>query len=571
MKKKVIKFLIIIILILLVLTFLILKIKKSRKSYEIEKISNYNYFVVKENGKFGVINRNGEKIIDTKYDDVKIPNPSVGLFCCVNGENIEILNEKSEEILKQYEKVDALRLKNISGDLMYEKSTLKYSKNGKYGIINFKGKKITKPIYEEVDTLPYAEGKLLIKKNGKYGVININGDVLVKPNYDNIEIDKYYVEGKEYEKAGYIISNITNEGYRYGYIDCNGKKLLDTKYNSISRINEIDSDDIYLICAENGQQGLLKNGKNIIPNDYQSLIFFAENKLIEGYKGKKIGVFDLNGKVLVPFKYSQIDISGEYIYAKTSSDETEIFNLDGSKAEINENRIVLKVKDTNYKINILTENNETKYSIYENDKKVSKDYSYLEYLFDNYFIACEENGKLGIIDTNGNIKVDFTHTSIQKLEKTNLVYMVNSETDLTEIYSKELKKICELKNAKVVENDDYLKLYNDKEKLYVKNNEVVSNMELFTNNNIFSKEKNNLWGFVDKNGKVIVDYKYEMVEELNEYGFASVKKDGKWGSIDSLGNVIAEPIYEFSEIPNFIGKYYKVIYGNGEVYYSNEK
>ncbi len=69
---------------------------------------------------------------------------------------------------------------------MYEKSVLKYSEKGKYGLINFEGKKVTKAIYEEIDSLPYKEGELIVKKDNKYGVININGVELVDINYEQV-------------------------------------------------------------------------------------------------------------------------------------------------------------------------------------------------------------------------------------------------------------------------------------------------------------------------------------------------------------------------------------------------
>ena len=77
---------------------------------------------------------------------------------------------------------------------MYEKTTLKYSKDGKYGIIDIDGKKITYAIYDEIETLQFKEGELLVKKDGKYGVINIKGTTLVKTEYDGIESDRYYYE-----------------------------------------------------------------------------------------------------------------------------------------------------------------------------------------------------------------------------------------------------------------------------------------------------------------------------------------------------------------------------------------
>ena len=55
-------------------------------------------------------------------------------------------------------------------------------------------------------------------------------------------------------------------------------------------------------------------------------------------------------------------------------------------------------------------------------------------------------------------------------------------------------------------------------------------------------------------------------------GFAGICKGKKCGSINDEGNVVIEPTYMFSERisePNFIGKYYKVVAGYGEIYYTD--
>ena len=76
---------------------------------------------------------------------------------------------------------------------------------------------------------------------------------------------------------------------------------------------------------------------------------------------------------------------------------------------------------------------------------------------------------------------------------------------------------------------------------------------------------------VDKDGNLKVQNDYDMVTELNEYGFAGIKKDGKWGVIDENGQVVQEPIYVLDEIsPSFIGKYYKVDEWYGNAYYTDE-
>lgn len=573
MKKKNIIVLATILIIIIAISgyFIVQKIQQENRKYEIETISEYKYFVVKEDDKYGVIDTQGNKIIETKYEDVKIPNPEKAVFICYETENTKVLNENNEEIFAEYEKVEPLRLKNISSDLMYEKSILKYSKDGKYGIIDFSGKRVTKAIYEEIDTLQFKEGELLVKKDGKYGIINIKGATLVKINYEKIETDKFYEEGNGYRKAGYIVSKTTNEGYRYGYVNLRGKEIIEIKYNDLYRITEIDSEEIYIICAENGKYGLIKNDKKIIENEYQSLTYTESNNTIIALKGKKYGVLSIDGKVIVPFEYKQIDITGEYIYATTNDGNIKTFDSNGQETNISEDLAIVNIPNTEYKLYIETIDGKTTYNIYKNEKKITKDeYSYIQYLYDNYFIAADENGKLGIIDDNEKSKIGFNYNSVQKIENTNMIQVLNNNTNITEIYSKEMKEICELKNATIENNKEYIKLYNDEEIKYItKDEKEVKNTDIFTDNKIFAKKSGNRWGFVDINGNKVVDYKYEKATEVNEYGFAGIMQNGKWGVINNEGKIIVEPQYELNyNEPTFIGEYYQVIYGNGEIYYT---
>ena len=250
------------------LYFSIYFIGKNAKKYELEKVNSYNYFVLEKDNLLGVIDRNGNIVIEAKYDNVVIPNPEKNLYICYEGENTRVFNEKQEEILNNYQNIQPVRLQNITSDLMYEKSILTYEQDGKYGLINFEGKQITKPIYESIEGLPYKEGELLVKKDGKYGVINIKGNQLIDIIYDKISVDGYYTSENTYKYAGYIVSNTTNEGYRYGYINYDGKLLLEPEYNELSRvIGILDNENAYILCAKNGQYGIMKNDEELIPNN----------------------------------------------------------------------------------------------------------------------------------------------------------------------------------------------------------------------------------------------------------------------------------------------------------------
>lgn len=139
-------------------------IKENGKKYEIAQVKQYNYFVLKSGETSGVIDKAGNVVIESNYDDIKIPNPEKAVFVCYKNGKTTILNEQKQEKITEYQNVEPIQLKNITSELMYEKSVLKYEKDGKYGLVSLDGKKITGPIYESIEGLPYKEGELLIKK-----------------------------------------------------------------------------------------------------------------------------------------------------------------------------------------------------------------------------------------------------------------------------------------------------------------------------------------------------------------------------------------------------------------------
>ena len=63
-------------------------------------------------------------------------------------------------------------------------------------------------------------------------------------------------------------------------------------------------------------------------------------------------------------------------------------------------------------------------------------------------------------------------------------------------------------------------------------------------------EQNGKWGFMDKQGKIIIKPKFEIVRDFS-VGLAAVLLNGSWGFIDKKGKIIMEPqfecVREFSE------------------------
>lgn len=530
------------------------------------------------NGKSGIIDKTGKVIIEPKYNTIKLPNPKKPIFICiydynaVSGEyKTKVLNEKNEEILKNYENVNTIDIKEVVSSIPYEKTVLQYQKDGKYGIINFEGKSIIKPIYEEIRNMPYREGELIVKKQGKYGVVSINGGKLLDCKYDYITGDNYYSEEKKYELDGYIVGINNEDGkMQYGYINNKREQILDVEFDKIYRMNDVkDDENIYLLAEKDGKIQLYKNNKLLLDNNYQSINYSEDSKLLILQKDGRYGVTDLNGKQILSVDYEQIRIPGDYIIAIKDGKQV-IFDLVGTQKENLAYTNILKTENENY--NITVDKND-KYGVINKDGNIliGNKYNYIQYLYDNYFIVGGETGKSGIINDKGEEILPIKYEVIQKLDKNNIVQAMVG--NVLELYSKEMNNIVSMENGKIEINDEYIKVYSNNQTTYVSNDGTLkTNFEIF-NNNIFASEREGKWGFVNKDNNVVVDYQYDKVTEVNELGFAGIKKDGKWGVIDGKANIILEPTYKIPEQngePYFIGKYYKVISGYEIEYFTDD-
>ena len=578
MKKKYIVMLVIVLLIIIAIAgwFIYRQIEKNGREYEIEKISveNYEYFILRQDGKYGVINKNGDIVINPEYVNIIILNPQKAVFICYDEDNsTKVLNQNNEQIFSEYAQIEPIRLKNIASDLMYEKNLLTYEQDEKLGLINLEGEVIAQPIYESIEGLPYKEGELLVQLEGKYGVINNKGNYLVDPEYDQITVDNYTTAEEGYKRAGYIVSNTTENGYRYGYVDVDGKVLLEPEYTEVSRIINVEDDDnIYLIVAQNGQYGMVKNQEQIIGNEYQSISYNSESNTLTLEKTKRYGVATLDGKVVIPVEFAQIDSTGKYIYATDVDGNVEVYQGDGNPAEINSNVYILETENENYQIKIDNSQGSVYSILNQNGEQITtQNYSYINYLYDNYFIVSVTGGKVGVINDKEEPIIEIQYDSIEKVEGTDYIVTRLSENNSMQLYDKNFKQLCEMTNAIVQTEENYVKVYNDIETRYfdLEGNEK-QNTEILANNQIYAKSQDGKWGFVDKSGNVVVDYIYDKVTDLNSYGYAGIKLDGKWGVVNANGEVIVEPTYTFNTQtePEFIKDYYKVEYGYGEFYYT---
>lgn len=550
---KIIVTLIILVVIALIGFFIYKAVEK--KPVETIVVDPYEYFTLNnKDQKVGVINREGKIIIEPKYMSVYIPNQSKDVFVCFTDENTyEILDKSGKDIFTNFESVYPIPVSDTT--LEMEKQVLSYEEDGKYGLIDYTGKKVTSAIYDSVSSLKNKPGCIQVKKDGLYGVVDSNGTTIIEPKYNSVRGDEYSSEKDGYLKTGYIISEKTKTGIIYGYIDYEGRMLIEPEYESITRCLEYEDDEVYLVFMQNGKKGVIKDSKIIIKPRFQSVVYYDVSNIFIVCKNKKYGFYNSEGDEILKPNYPSYSVAGNYISVKDDKGDMILYDIHGNIVNTNTYKSITETNNPSY---FIAQDENGYYSIISKDFQIGNKYTSLTYAFDNFFIVTTEDNLYGVIDVYAGLEIAPEYDVIIPLENVHALEARKGTT--VDIYSEKIEKILTMENA-VVEavGEEYISIYSKNELKYInKVGEIVPNTEVYKDLKLYSYQADDgKWGYADKDGNIVVDCKYDVVTELNEYGFAGIFQENKWGVIDEKGNVVVVPTYEIETYysPSFVGKY----------------
>lgn len=426
-KKKVFATIIAIIVFIMIIISLKSLLTEDNKNKDVSSLTTY--ISVFYNNKWGVIDNKGNKIIDTTYEEmIIVPNKNEDLFICTydvdynsDSYKTKVLNEKGNEILKEYNLVQALE--NTDGiNIWYESNILKFEKDGKYGLIDFEGKEILKPEYNNIYALPGVEKSLIIEKDGKKGLVNTSmGEVIIPAEYESI------TNLSENYESGYIVKTQEN---KFGIIGADKTKILDTKYDEIRKVSgnnyyvviengkmmavdksgntvistgfdsieSIDVDNFTII--RNGKYGVIDaEGKDVISAEYENLKFAFSNYYI-AQKDGKFGIIDKSGNICIEFKYDKINYINEADFFEAENENSRTDIIDRNFKKVLENIIISELNIENGYLRIRQDDN-YKYYNFKFEEKTNK-----EILTTNTLFLVKENGKYGYENKKGERIVD---------------------------------------------------------------------------------------------------------------------------------------------------------------------
>jgi hypothetical protein len=136
---------------------------------------------------------------------------------------------------------------------------------------------------------------LLVQKDGKWGAVNEEGDEIISTEYDSMSYFNFgYNLGQQFVKF-YANGSV-------GLLTLKNDTFLTPVYNNLQL--RTDGLDGQIIFIKNGKKGLAdREGKLIIPMQYDEIKPDNAGHCIVVRKCEKIGVYHKNGQLLAPAEY----------------------------------------------------------------------------------------------------------------------------------------------------------------------------------------------------------------------------------------------------------------------------
>ncbi|MCL2046913.1 MAG: WG repeat-containing protein [Oscillospiraceae bacterium] len=396
------------------------------------------------------------------------------------------------------------------------------SSDGDSYTLNITGREILPPEYA-FDTAPHETSILTTAKgkNGKYGLANRIGQWVVAPIYNSIRIDRYYITTDEHianatfgsvnglitrdlefvslAPSSVSIGIYNDDGYArtfygdsiwryYNFIDIDGNALLSDDIKARIQYTPSLSEGMILFY-QNGLYGYMNlDGKTVIEPKYQIAGDFFEGLAYVQTRFERGAYIDISGKTVITISSS--DYGSPFVNGMARQ---YVKNRGSVRVGIIDNKGKWLVKP---KYDSCTYDNKNNIWLLNNTKG--------EYEFtDVYFV------ETGILIT-GYVLVDvFSPTTFTGwIEKTEKCYFVDVSNSITRT------------------EFDYISYIGD------------------MSEGLLSVKQDGLWGYIDLNGNLIIDFQFDKVQPFSE-GLAAVCLDGKWGYI---ANPLVYPAWDPDEI-----------------------
>ena len=281
-------------------------------------------FIVKKDGKYGVVSEKGAVILPLKYSNINSNK---------NGYTVK-LNQKAGLFNSEGKEIIPISYHWVYTDKIDDNIPIVAELNdNNAGYINTKNEWVIPPTYQYA--FAFQQGVARVKKGRNYMYINLKGEPVIQDfdnyviqNFDNYVIepsDNTYIVGVRKE-CKYMVYNLNGnlldtydgfinnwsgnaifgvkKGGKWGYIDGYGKVIVPFEYEEVNNFSEGLAS-----VRKDGKWGYI-NPKNeiVIPIEFTNKeVGFFKNGGAEYYTDRGAGLINLKGEIIAEPKYDSIE------------------------------------------------------------------------------------------------------------------------------------------------------------------------------------------------------------------------------------------------------------------------
>ena len=294
--------------------------KTPKKEYDFlfQQLSHHGYFVVRQEGKIGLLTAKGKFVLACEYDEISLLDKEKkylkvgtnGKYGVVDSLFNLVLPIEYADIWMWNHKLFVGAKKKLNG---FDYNFKRYVKTDnldirmrldyQYELFSLMGKKTTAPtqtfdmlaLPKLLPTMVSKRSYALVQFENKFGMVNEDGKLKIPVIYNAIICET---------KNDYPLKVCRNG--KWGFLDADGDLKIPLKYDEIAPFANYDDKRLAKVASD-GKYGYINDeGEIIVPLQYDSLDRFSlyEKKwtAIAGKNGK-FGLIDAEGNVLMPFNY----------------------------------------------------------------------------------------------------------------------------------------------------------------------------------------------------------------------------------------------------------------------------
>lgn len=489
---------------------------KQISGFTIDSLSTFknDVAVIYENGKQGLINREGQLKSEAKFREIQFMQhgirarlPDEWLVMSAENKTLDVIEGDSIAYLDE----DRYKIRSGSQSWLADKNL----------------KKITEQSVQDVES--FENGLAIFKTSSGYGVMKRNGSILLKPAFKKIQFENSFL--------------LTLDGNNnWSLRDTTGLLKTSKPYDIIRKEHK----GLFAAMRKNHWGAIDETGREVVACVYDSVLETGDNQLAVKFKGL-YGIINAQEQWLVYPQTSRLTLLNKDRYFKKVNQTLFLMSFNGTVLYFTDNQI--KVNAENFTEYISTGGN---WTIDFDGKIISRQLPPAE-VTEKIFPASEglrgikRSGKYGFIDDLGRLRIANRYEDIKPFSEGLAAFKIRNKwgfinRDEKIIIQPAYDEVTPFADEHSIIKQKGLYGYMDKEGKVVLPARYHEVEVLKTKRLLLTL--NGLKGLADENGNVLLHPKYEAIHDIGN-GYIVVKQDGKYGLATLKGLNTIPQMYDY--------------------------